>query len=139
LREKYPNSTSKPDTIPKKISSPLNSLAYLNKVCVWVPSTQPQFLAFKSVHLARHLGVPSQRINEIVCSKRHLTPHTAWFFATTPEFWMNPQAHHHLTLSRPFKPVPCIPVAILQENQKPQPYRLRFDRVAGAGCGSFTG
>ncbi len=61
------------------------------------------------VALARHVGIPLQRINEIVRGKRHVTPHTsrrfAQAFGVTPEFWINPQAHHHPASSRPVKPV----------------------------------
>jgi antitoxin HigA-1 len=66
-------------------------------------------MAMSQVALARHVGVPLQRINEIVRGKRGVTPDTAWRFAqafgTTPEFWMNLQAQHDLARSRPPKPV----------------------------------
>jgi len=62
-------------------------------------------LGVSQVTLAAHLGVPLQRINEIVRGKRGITPATAWLlaqaFATTPEFWMNLQAAHDLAMSRP--------------------------------------
>ncbi|MBI4229971.1 MAG: HigA family addiction module antidote protein [Planctomycetes bacterium] len=57
------------------------------------------------VDLARHLGIPVQRVNEIVRGKRGVTPQTAWLLSqalgTTPEFWMNLQAHHDLASSQP--------------------------------------
>lgn len=57
------------------------------------------------VALAEHVGVPIQRINEIVRGKRGVTPETAWLlsqaFATTPEFWLNLQAAYDLALHRP--------------------------------------
>ncbi len=57
------------------------------------------------VMFAQHIGVPVQRINEIVNGKRGITPETAWLFAqafgTTPEFWMNLQANHDLVKKRP--------------------------------------
>jgi len=53
---------------------------------------------------ATHIGVPFQRINEIVNGKRGITPETAWLFAdafgTTAEFWMGLQAYHDLTRHR---------------------------------------
>ncbi|MFL5305971.1 MAG: HigA family addiction module antitoxin [Polyangia bacterium] len=59
--------------------------------------------------LADKLGIPVQRINEIVNGKRGITPETAWLFAgafgTTPEFWTNLQAAHDLARSRPEKKV----------------------------------
>ena len=54
--------------------------------------------------LARHLRVPIQRVNELVRGKRGVTPDTAWLLAqafdTTPEFWMNLQVNHDLSLTR---------------------------------------
>jgi len=62
------------------------------------------------VALAAHLGVPVQRINELVRGKRGVTPETAWLLAqalnTTPEFWLNLQAAHDLALNRPGRKVP---------------------------------
>lgn len=59
--------------------------------------------------LAEHLGIPLQRINEIVNGKRGITPETAWLlaqaFGTTPEFWMNLQATYDLASHRPAKKV----------------------------------
>lgn len=55
--------------------------------------------------LAAHVGVPIQRINEIVRGKRGVTPETAWLFSealsTTPEFWLNLQSAHDLSANRP--------------------------------------
>ncbi|MCB9769114.1 MAG: HigA family addiction module antidote protein [Candidatus Omnitrophica bacterium] len=55
--------------------------------------------------LADHIGIPVQRINEIVRGKRGVTPNTAWLlsqaFKTTPEFWLNLQATHDLSAERP--------------------------------------
>jgi addiction module HigA family antidote len=57
------------------------------------------------VALADHLGVPVQRINELVRGKRGVTPETAWLLAqafnTTPEFWLNLQVAYDLARSRP--------------------------------------
>lgn len=54
---------------------------------------------------AKHVGVPLQRINEIVRGKRGVTPDTAWRFAqvfgTTPVFWMNLQTAYDLARGRP--------------------------------------
>lgn len=55
--------------------------------------------------LAVHLGVPVQRINEIVRGKRGVTPDTAWLLSealnTSPEFWLNLQSTHDLSSHRP--------------------------------------
>lgn len=61
-------------------------------------------LGVTQVAFAAHLGVPVQRINEVVKGKRGVTPETAWLLAqalaTTPEFWMNLQAAHDLGRTR---------------------------------------
>ena len=61
------------------------------------------------VALAEHLGVPVQRINELVRAKRGVSPETAWLLAqalnTTPEFWLNLQASYDLAHNRPAKKV----------------------------------
>jgi addiction module HigA family antidote len=55
--------------------------------------------------LARHLGIPVQRVNELVRGKRGVTPDTAWLLSqalnTTPEFWMNLQNNFDLSNNRP--------------------------------------
>lgn len=66
-------------------------------------------LGFTQVALAKHLGVPVQRINELVRGKRGVTPETAWLLAgalgTTPEFWITLQANHDLVRARPARNV----------------------------------
>ena len=62
-------------------------------------------LGLSQVSFARHVGVPTQRINEIVRGKRGVTPNTAWLFSqafgTTPEFWLNLQVAYDLARARP--------------------------------------
>jgi addiction module HigA family antidote len=66
-------------------------------------------LGITQVALAAHLGIPVQRINELVRGKRGVTPATAWLLAqalnTTPEFWVNLQAAYDLARSRPAQSV----------------------------------
>ena len=66
-------------------------------------------LGLTQVTLAGHLGIPVQRINEIVRGKRGITADTAWLLAqafdTTPQFWVNLQTQHDLARSRPAKKV----------------------------------
>lgn len=54
--------------------------------------------------LAKEIGVPPRRVNEIVHGKRSLTADTALrlgrFFNTTPEFWMNLQTRYALETER---------------------------------------
>ena len=62
-------------------------------------------LEMSQVAFAEHIGVPVQRVNEIVRGKRGITPETAWLFSqafgTTPEFWLNLQTNYDLALARP--------------------------------------
>lgn len=66
-------------------------------------------LGITQVGLADHIGVPVQRVNELVRGKRGITPETAWLLGqalgTTPEFWLNLQTNYELALSRPRKHV----------------------------------
>jgi addiction module HigA family antidote len=52
-------------------------------------------LGMTQVELAERIGVPFQRVNQIVRRKRAVTPDTALrlarLFGTTPEFWLNLQ------------------------------------------------
>ena len=54
--------------------------------------------------LARELGVPSNRISEIVAGRRALTAETAILlaerFGTSAEFWLNLQMAHDLETAR---------------------------------------
>jgi len=67
------------------------------------------------VAFAAHIGVPTQRVNEIVRGKRGITPETAWLFAealgTSPEFWLNLQSNYDLVRSRPKRQVKRMAVA----------------------------
>lgn len=72
-------------------------------------------LGMSQVAFAKHIGVPTQRINEIVRGKRGVTPETAWLFAqalgTTPEFWLNLQDAYDLARTRPKRAVERIQAA----------------------------
>ncbi len=61
------------------------------------------------VRLAEHIGVPVQRVNEIVRGKRGVTPETAWLLGqalgTTPQFWVNLQSNYELVMAKPRKRV----------------------------------
>jgi len=55
--------------------------------------------------LASHIGIPVQRINEVVRGKRGVSPNTAWLLSealcTTPEFWLNLQNTFDLSVHKP--------------------------------------
>ncbi len=69
---------------------------------------EPLGLSQKAV--AAHIGIPVQRINEIVRGKRGVSPNTAWLlseaFNTSPEFWLNLQATYDLSLHKPTVHIP---------------------------------
>jgi addiction module HigA family antidote len=82
---------------------PLNRTATHPGVILLKEFLEPLQLTQKA--LAMHLGIPVQRVNEIVRGKRGITPQTAWLFSealrTTPEFWLNLQSTHDLSANRP--------------------------------------
>jgi len=68
---------------------------------------QEEFLGSLEVsqyRLAKDIGVPARRINEIVLGKRGITADTALrlgrYFGTSPQFWMNLQARYDLEMQR---------------------------------------
>ena len=66
-------------------------------------------LEITQVAFAAHIGVPVQRINELVRGKRGITSETAWLLSqalgTTPQFWVNLQTNHDLALNQPRKTI----------------------------------
>jgi addiction module HigA family antidote len=66
-------------------------------------------MGITQVQLAAHIGVPTQRVNELIRGKRGVSPDTAWLlskaFRTTPEFWLNLQAVYDLALSQPTRTI----------------------------------
>lgn len=54
--------------------------------------------------LAKDIGVPPRRINEIVQGKRAVSADTALrlgrFFGMSPQFWINLQAHYDLEIAQ---------------------------------------
>ncbi len=61
-------------------------------------------LGISEYRLAKDIGVPPLRINQIVKGKRSITADTALrlgrYFGTSAEFWMNMQAHYELAIAR---------------------------------------
>ncbi len=61
-------------------------------------------LRLNAHRLAMKLHVPAPRVYEIIREERDITPDTALrlarFFRTTPEFWLNLQAHYELEVAR---------------------------------------
>lgn len=53
--------------------------------------------------LAKRTGMPPQRVGQIVLGRRGISADTALrlgrFFDTSPEFWLNLQAHHDLEVA----------------------------------------
>ena len=63
-----------------------------------------QPLGISGYALAKGLGVPAQKVNDVVLKKRGISADMAIrlgrFFETTPEFWMNLQAAYELWMAR---------------------------------------
>lgn len=59
-----------------------------------------QPLGLTEYRLAKDIGVPPRRINEIVHGKRAITTDTAFrlsqYFGNSPQFWLNLQADYDL-------------------------------------------
>jgi addiction module HigA family antidote len=74
-----------------------------------------QPLGLTQVAFADHLGIPVQRINEVIRGKRGVTPESAWLFSqalgTTPQFWINLQTNFDLARTRPERTVPRLTAA----------------------------
>ena len=60
-------------------------------------------LGISQNRLGRDLNIPAQRVNEIVRGIRAVTVDTALrlarYFKTTPQFWLNLQAHYDLEMA----------------------------------------
>jgi addiction module HigA family antidote len=58
-------------------------------------------LRMSASELARHLGVPANRITAILNEQRSVTADTAWrlarYWGTTAHYWMNMQQAHDLS------------------------------------------
>lgn len=61
-------------------------------------------LHLSQYRIAKDIGVAPRRINEIVHGTRAITANTALrlarYFGTTPEFWLNLQAHYDLEVEQ---------------------------------------
>ena len=82
---------------------PTNRIATHPGVILLKEYLEPLGLSQKA--LAAHIGIPVQRVNEIVRGKRGIFPDDAWLlseaFNTSPEFWLNLQATYDLSLHKP--------------------------------------
>jgi addiction module HigA family antidote len=61
-------------------------------------------MGISQYRLAKSIGVPPRRINEIVQGKRSITADTALrlgkFFGMEAQFWLNLQSHYDLEVAR---------------------------------------
>ncbi len=61
-------------------------------------------LGVSQYRLAKDIHVPPRRINEIVLGKRGISADTALrlarYFGTSPDVWLNLQAHYELDMAR---------------------------------------
>jgi len=92
-------------------------------------------LGMTQVEFASHLGIPIQRVNEIIKGRRGVTPDTAWLFSqalgTSPEFWLNLQSAHDLAKTQPRTRVAM--VARLENRRRKVPSVLESARRAARG------
>lgn len=70
-------------------------------------------LEMTPVAIARRMGIPILRINQIVRGKRGINPETTWLlsqaFGTTPQFWLNLQMNYDLVLRKPDRTNDALP------------------------------
>ncbi len=63
-----------------------------------------QPLSVSQYHLAKEIGVPARRINEIVHGQRRISADTALrlarFFGTSERFWLNLQSRYDLEIEK---------------------------------------
>ena len=61
-------------------------------------------MAITQYRLAKDIGVPPRRINEIVNGQRAITADTALrlgrYFGMSPQFWLNLQSHYDLEIAK---------------------------------------
>ncbi len=73
-------------------------------------------LGVSQTALHERTGMSMQRISEIINGKRGITPETAWIlggaFGQSPKYWLNLQATHDLTRTRPARPIARLREAI---------------------------
>ena len=81
-------------------------------------------MGITQAELARALGIPLNRVNELVRGKRGVTPESALLFAqyfgNSPEFWMNLQTVHDLSRA--------------QEEMRKGPGRIKLQRGHNRGA-----
>lgn len=69
-------------------------------------------LNLSTVQLADHLGWSVVDVDAIAMGQAPVTAELAWLlsmaFGTSPQFWLNLQATHDLTRSRPVRKIPLI-------------------------------
>ena len=74
-------------------------------------------LELSQYRLAKDIGVPPRRINEIVHAQRGISPDSArrlgQYFKTTPQFWLNLQNDYDLRRLEREQPEPIKPCAAL--------------------------
>ena len=92
--------------VPKRIAP--HPGEYLREILSELGITQTTFHERTSMSM--------QRISEIINGKRGVTPDTAWVlgaaFGQSPKFWLNLQATHDLTTTRPKGPLAVMPEAV---------------------------
>jgi addiction module HigA family antidote len=72
-------------------------------------------LGISQLAFSKHLGIPLQRLNELILGKRAVTPETAWLLGmalgTGPEIWLDLQSAYDLAKHKPRRAVKLLPGA----------------------------
>ena len=80
----------------KKLNDPINPGEIL--------AEEMEFIGINAVTLAESIGVPNNRIYQILNEERSITADTAirlgLFLGTTPDFWLNLQKSYELDVAR---------------------------------------
>lgn len=88
-------------------------------------------LGMSAAELARNLGVPTNRVTQILNGQRAITGDTALrlahFFGTTPAFWLNLQNLYELRLAekKAGSAIRTLPALSRRAPIQPKKYRLR--------------
>jgi len=99
-------------------------------------------LGLSQYRVAKSIGVPPRRINEIVHGKRAVTADTALrlarYFGTTPEFWLNLQALHDLERARDRVGASIVAEVTPLYHQGACPFVRFWDGIRGGGLDART-
>ena len=78
-------------------------------------------MGISQLAFAKHLGIPLQRLNEVVLGKRAVSHETAWLLGmalrTGPEIWLDLQSAYDLATHKPARTVKPWPRALIHAGE----------------------